>query len=206
MIVSVKKGDKRSDIEGCEVVLNGDRNVEIRKVGLKVNNQPVLITVGLIAKPHNFDGSLKVIPITDYPERFLKRKEILVDLEGTVILKEILEVSIQKKYIIIKLKDINSFEEAEKYKGCYLKIPESQLEELDEGNYYIFELIGMKVFDNTGKQIGELKQVLNTSANDVFVIKTNNNKEILIPALKKEIQKIDLKNRKIIVSDITKWI
>ncbi len=166
-----------------------------------MNNQPVLITVGLISKPHNMKGALKVIPITDFPERFLERDEILVEIGEKIELVEIEEVSNHNNYLILKLQGIDTIEQAQRLKGCYLKVPRSQLPELEnEDEYYIFELIGINVQDINGNNIGKLKDVLKTNANDVYVVENENGKEVLIPALKKVVKKIDLESNIMVVS------
>jgi 16S rRNA processing protein RimM len=164
-----------------------------------VTNEKVLITVGIISKPHNLSGAVKVLPITDFPERFLDRQEILVEVMDKLELMKISSISLHNGFLIMQLKDIDSIEKAEQLKGAYLKISGAQLAPLDENEFYIFQLIDMKVKDIQGNYIGKLVEVIKTGANDVYVVKNQANKEILIPALKKVIKKIDLEAKEMIV-------
>ncbi len=160
---------------------------------------PVLITVGLINKPHNLNGSLKVFPITDFPERFLDRQEILVDRKGVIELMRIDSISLHNGYLIMNLAGVDTIEKAEQFRGAYLKISEAQLEPLQENEYYIYQLLNLDVKDISGNHIGRLADILKTGANDVYVVKNNDNEEILVPALKKVVKKIDLAANEIIV-------
>lgn len=164
-----------------------------------MSNEKALITVGMISKPHNLNGALKVFPITDFPERFLERQEILLEANGKLELMKISSVSLHNGFLIMQLDGIDSFEKAEKLKGAYLKIAQNQLAPLGENEFYIFQLINMDVKDIQGNHIGKLTEVLKTGANDVYVVKNKDNKEILIPALKKVIKKIDIKAKEMIV-------
>ena len=164
-----------------------------------MTNEKVLITVGMISKPHNLNGAVKVLPITDFPERFLDRKEILVEVRGKLELMEITNVSLHNSFLIIQLEGIDSIEKAEQLRGAYLKIPETQLASLTDNEFYIFQLIGMEVKDIQGNYIGRLVNVIKTGANDVYIVKDRDDKEILVPALKKVVKKIDIDAKEMIV-------
>ena len=164
-----------------------------------MSNENVLITVGMISKPHNLNGAVKVHPITDFPERFLDRKEILVEIKGKLELMKINGASLHSSFLIMQLEGIDSIEKAEQLRGAYLKIPEAQLASLGDNEFYIFQLIDMEVKDVEGNYIGKLVNVIKTGANDVYVIKDQDGKEILIPALKKVVKKIDVDAKEMIV-------
>jgi len=156
-----------------------------------VATEKVLITVGIISKPHNLNGAVKVLPITDFPERFLDRQEILVEIRDKIELMKISNVSLHTGFLIMQLEGVDSIEKAEQLKGAYLKISQAQLAPLNDNEFYIFQLIDMDVKDTQGNYIGKLIEVLKTGANDVYVVKDQANEEILIPALKKVVKKID---------------
>lgn len=164
-----------------------------------MSNENVLITVGMISKPHSLNGAVKVHPITDFPERFLDRQEILVEIRGKLELMKITSASLHNSFLIMQLAGIDSIEKAEQLRGAYLKIPEAQLASLGDNEFYIFQLIDMEVKDIEGNYIGKLVNVIKTGANDVYVIKDQGNKEILIPALKKVVKKIDVDAKEMIV-------
>lgn len=161
--------------------------------------KPVLITVGMINKTHNLSGAVKVFPITDFPERFLNRQEILVETNGNIELMKIDNISLHNGYLIMNLAGIDTIEKAEKLKGAYLKISEAQLEPLKEDEYYIYQLLSLDVKDTSGNCIGQLVDILKTGANDVYVIKNQANEEILVPALKKVVKEINLDANEIII-------
>ena len=164
-----------------------------------MTNEKVLITVGMISKPHNLNGAIKVHPITDFPERFLERQEILVEVKGKLELMKITSVSLHNSFLIMQLEGIDSIDKAEQLRGAYLKISEAQLASLKDDEFYIFQLIDMEVKDIQGNYIGRLVDVIKTGANDVYIVKDQANKEILIPALKKVVKKIDLEAKEMTV-------
>jgi len=164
-----------------------------------VVTKPVLITVGMINKTHNLSGSLRVFPITDFPERFLDRQEILVETKGKIELMKIDSISLHNGYLIMNLAGVDTIEKAEELKGAYLKISEAQLEPLQEDEYYIYQLLNLDVKDINGSYIGQLVDILKTGANDVYVVKNKANEEILVPALKKVVKKINLAANEMIV-------
>ncbi len=159
-----------------------------------MNSKPFLVTVGTIVKPQKLDGTVKVFPQTDYPERILDMKEILVENQKKLELMKIENVSLVKGILNLKFAGVDSKEDAEKLRGAFLKITKSQLKPLEKGEYYIFELIGLKVIKTDGEVLGELIDILKTGANDVYVVKLLNGEELLIPALKSVVKKIDLQN------------
>jgi len=164
-----------------------------------VTDEKILITVGMISKPHNLNGAVKVLPITDFPERFLDRKEILVEVRNKIELMKIASISLHNSFFIMQLEGIDSIEKAEQLRGAYLKISETQLASLDDNEFYIFQLIDMEVKNVQGDYIGKLVDVLKTGANDVYVVRDQENKEILIPALKQVVKKIDVDAKEMIV-------
>lgn len=158
-----------------------------------MTEKPTLVTVGLITKPHNLTGLVRVFPITDYPERFKDRRELLMEHKGRVELLEIEKVTFASNYLVVQFKGIDSIEKAEELRGAYLKVPETQLAPLNEDSYYIYQLIGLCVKDTHGTPVGKLTDVLQTGANDVYVVHSEAGTELLIPALKQVVKKIDLK-------------
>ncbi len=162
-----------------------------RKVTL-VTDQPLLITVGTISKPHNLKGNVIVFPLTDFPERLLEMKEVLVEKEGKTNLMSIEKATLYKRFLNIKFLGVDTIEYAEQLRGALLKITQEQLKPLGKDQYYIFQLIGLKVKKVDGQLLGQLTDVLKTGANDVYVIKDGSGKELLLPALKSVVKKIDL--------------
>ena len=166
------------------------------------NNYPNEIIVGSIVGVRGVKGELKIRPETDNPERFKLNSEIWI--ENTKYLIQNSEVNIKKNlvYLNIGLKDRNS---AELKIGQFIKVPITMLPKLQQGKYYQFQIIGLSVFDESNKEIGEVTQILPNQNNDNYVIKNKQNEEIIIPSKSEWIKKIDLCNN-IMIIELPKYI
>ncbi|MCL1936064.1 MAG: ribosome maturation factor RimM [Defluviitaleaceae bacterium] len=164
--------------------------------------------IGKIINTHGLKGDVKIYPYTDDKKRFEKLKEVFLiheNMNKEANIKEIENVRYQKDIILLKFKGIDNIENAESLKGYILKIPKSDAILLEEDEYFIKDLYGLNVTNNAGEYIGCLEDIIFTGANDVYVIKNIETKEeILIPAIKKYVLKIDLLNKMMIV-EIPKW-
>ena len=157
------------------------------------------LKVGKIVKTHSLKGEVKVISSTDFEEqRFEKGTELLIT-RGNQVVKEVTVESYRthKNNLLVKFVGIDSIEEAEKLKNLQIKIDSENIGELEENEFYFHEIIGCEVFDENGKSLGEISEILTPGANDVWVIKSQNGKEILIPYIEDVVKKIDVENKKI---------
>lgn len=155
-----------------------------------------MIRVGKITNTHGHKGAVKVLPMTDYPERFEELQEVFMVDETRKEKLTINSVKYQKNNLILEIKEIQDMNQAELYKGKYLFIEKKDARLLPEGRYYLFDLIGLKVYEDENF-IGEIKDIIQTGSNDVYVVKSNTNKsDILIPAIKKVVKKIDIENQR----------
>ncbi|MGY3782555.1 ribosome maturation factor RimM [Gemella taiwanensis] len=157
------------------------------------------LKVGKIVNTHSLKGEVKVISSTDFEEqRFEKGTELLIT-RGNQVVKEVTVESYRthKNNLLVKFVGIDSIEEAEKLKNLQIKIDSENIGELEENEFYFHEIIGCEVFDENGKSLGEISEILTPGANDVWVIKSQNGKEILIPYIEDVVKKIDVKNKKI---------
>jgi len=159
-----------------------------------------MITVGQVLTTHGHRGELKVMPLTDYPNRFSSMPEVYLAHDGTVRKLSIESVRPFKKWILIKFKEIQSLEEAGTLRGALLQVQPENVLPLPEGHYYLFQLVGLLVLTVAGEEVGRLTDIYQTSANDVYVVTSNSGKTILIPALKDVVKEIDLKNGKMHVT------
>lgn len=151
-----------------------------------------LISIGRIVGTHGYKGTMKVESLTDFPQRF-KDLETVKLCQGKKAREIAVESSGQYKgLILIKLQGIESKEEAQLFHNALLCIDEKEIYPLPEGYYYHFQLIGLAVHDIEKGYLGTLQEVLETGANDVYVVKSENYGEILIPALKQVILEVDL--------------
>lgn len=145
------------------------------------------ITIGKIVNTFGIKGELKVLPYVDYIDELSK---IYIDNKEYEISKS----RVQKNVVIIKLKGIDDINLVEHYKGKEIEIDKSDLPELEEGEYYIDDLIGLDVYTDEGKLLGKLDDIFNTGANDIYQVG-----KILLPDIPDVIKEIDIENQKIIV-------
>lgn len=157
------------------------------------------IRVGVFTTTHGIKGEIKVFPTTDDPKRFEYLKNIYLDTGKEYMPLEIEKVRYFKKLIILKFKDINDINDIEKYKGKDLLILKEDAIELNEDEHFIFDLIDSEVYTEDGTKLGVLTEVLTSSANDVYVVKTQDNKELLLPSIKQCILDIDTDKKRITV-------
>ncbi len=155
-----------------------------------------LISVGKITGTHGYQGIVKVNPLTDFPDRFKELKRVILD-NGRTKEEFIIETCRRyKQQLLIKFDKINDLDSARQYHGALIKITGDQLYPLPEGYYYHFQLQGMQVEDLELGRLGELVDILETGANDVYVIKSQQYGEVLIPAIKDVILDVDLESNR----------
>lgn len=139
--------------------------------------------VGVISSTHGIRGEVKVYPTTDDPARFRRLKEVLLDTGGGWLTLELEQVRFFKQMVIVKFKGYDSINDVEKYRSKGLYVPREQAVPLEEGEYYIADLLGMKVLTEDGGHFGTLRDVMQTGANDVYVIDSLHSGEVLVPAI-----------------------
>ena len=155
--------------------------------------------IGQIVNTFGIKGMVKVNPFTDDISQFEEMETILVDKKGSLLEMQIEEVKYSKNQVLLKLKGIDTVEEAEKYRNCYLKLPREKARKLPKNTYFIADLIGLKVYTEEGKLLGKVDDIYNTGASDIYLIKDELGKQILLPAIKDVIKQIDLEQEKIVV-------
>ncbi|MFB5759756.1 ribosome maturation factor RimM [Paenibacillus medicaginis] len=161
-----------------------------------------LYNVGKIVNTHGIRGELKILPSTDFPEdRFAKGSELLIFPEngGAPLLVTVEQARFQKNVVIVKFKEHGNINDVEKYKGSMLKISEERLGELEEDEYYYHEIIGCAVVTEEGEELGEIKEILSPGANDVWVVKMPNGKELLLPYIDEVVLAVDVQSKKVTV-------
>ena len=153
-----------------------------------------LLQVGTIIKTHGIRGEVKVYPLTDDIGRFKQLKEVVLEPDSDNIPLEIENVKFQKNIVILKFKGYDSINDIEMHikKGIY--VTRDNAVELDEDEYFVADLIGLKVITDEGEEFGKVTDVMHTGANDVYVIE-HNGKEVLVPAIKQCIIDVSLDNR-----------
>ncbi len=155
--------------------------------------------IGVIASTHGLRGEVKVYPTTDDPGRFMDLKECILDTGKQMIPMEAEKARLFKGMAIVKFKGYDTIESIEPYKGKDLLVDREHAVPLEDGENYISDLIGLQIVSDEGRVIGELFDVLQTGANDVYVVKASDGKEVLIPVTKEFVTDVDLENSKITV-------
>lgn len=140
------------------------------------------LQVGVISSTHGIRGEVKVFPTTDDPARFKKLKNVLLDTGRERLELEVQSVKFFKQFVIVKFRGIDNINDIEKYKGKSLLVPREDAVELGEDEYYIADLMGMEVFTEEGR-FGVLKDVMETGANEVYIIDSDEHGEVLVPAI-----------------------
>jgi len=158
------------------------------------------INIGKIVGIFGNLGQVRIFPLTDFPERFLTMKEVLILSHGERKAFQIKKAYSYKKYMIIQFEEVTDMNTAESLKGAFLQITRQELTLLPEDSFYIFDLIGLEVFNEEGSHLGIIEDVIQTGANDVYVVSSSEKKRpLLIPALKQVVRQVDLKNQRMVV-------
>lgn len=140
--------------------------------------------VGIISSTHGVKGEVKVYPTTDDPRRFRKLREVMVDTGRERLVMEVEGVKFFKQFVILKFKGIDSLNEVEKYRKASLFVTRENAVRLSKNEYFIADLMGLRVRNEDEEEIGILREVLETGANDVYIIDMKDGRELLLPAIK----------------------
>ena len=155
--------------------------------------------IGQIVNTSGLKGILKIKPFTDDIKKFSNLKTIYIKTKSGLTEFKIEQVRYVKNMVMLKLAGIDTVEEAEKYRNLYIKILRDQEEELEEGSYYVVDILGCKVNTDANQELGKIVDVFQTGSNDVYVVKDEQGKQILLPAIKQVIKNVDIKNKIITV-------
>ena len=156
------------------------------------------LQVGVISSTHGIRGEVKVFPTTDDPLRFKKLKKVLLDTGREQLELEVQSVKFFKQFVIVKFKGIDNINDIEKYKGKGLFVSREDAVPLDEDEYYIADLIGMEVFTEDGR-FGVVKDVMETGANEVYIVDSDDHGEVLIPAIRQCVLDVNVEEKKMLV-------
>ena len=151
-----------------------------------------ILQVGIISSTHGIRGEVKVFPTTDDVNRFKKLKEVLLDTGKETLPLTIEGVKFFKQFVILKFKGIDDINDIERYRGKSLYVTRENAVKLKKDEYFIADLIGLFVENEDGFFQGTLKDVLETGANDVYVVSKDGAKDLLIPAIHACIQNVDV--------------
>ncbi|MCD4784185.1 MAG: ribosome maturation factor RimM [Candidatus Eremiobacteraeota bacterium] len=173
-------------------------------------NKECLITIGKIIKPFGIRGEVQVEILTDFPHRFFEMESLFLVREkqnSPILIVNIESARLHKKRALLKLDVINSIEDAELYRNSYLKISKDDLMELEDDEFYIFDVIGLEVLTVEGTNVGKVVKVIPAGYHDVYeVMHPVTGKVNLIPACKQFVKEVNLESRKIIIEPIEELI
>ncbi|MCI8506815.1 MAG: 16S rRNA processing protein RimM [Lachnospiraceae bacterium] len=155
--------------------------------------------VGVISSTHGIRGEVKVFPTTDDSTRFLDLKQVTLAAKRERRILEIEKVRFFKQFVIVKFKGIDNINDIEQYKGAELWIDREQAVPLEEGEYFIADLIGLAVMTDEGERLGTLREVLQTGANDVYEVQMENGKTVLLPVTRECVLDVDLEKGEVLV-------
>ena len=158
-----------------------------------------LLRVGVITSTHGVRGEVKVFPTTDDMNRFKKLKTVILDLGKEQMTLTIEQVKFFKNMVILKFKGLDNINDVEMWRQKDLLITRDQAVKLQPDENFIVDLIGLKVVTDEGSKLGVMTDVIQTGANDVYVVKMNSGKEVLLPAIKDCILHVDLDKGEMLV-------
>ncbi len=155
------------------------------------------VLIGEIGAPQGVRGELRVVPHTDYPDRFLTMEEILLFLPKEEVLYKTYPLEsarFHKQFVILKLKGIDTRDLAQELRGYRIQVAREDVVPLPEGRHYVFDLIGLMVVSTCGLVLGNIVEVLKTGANDVYVVEKEK-KQVLIPVIPSVVKDISLETK-----------
>ena len=152
------------------------------------------LQVGIITATHGLKGEVKVYPTTDDPGRFRRLKKVILDNGKVSVDLEIESVKYFKQFVILKVKGLDDIEQVEKYRKASLYVTRDNAVRLKKDEFFIADLIDMKVVNEDGSPLGTLRDVITTGANDVYEVALDEGGTVLIPAIKECILDVDVEN------------
>lgn len=159
--------------------------------------------VGKIVGTHALKGEVKIYSESDFKEaRFKKGNVLFIDYSGEKVEVTVASHREHKEFDLVSFEGLNSINDVEKYVKCELYVEETQLDDLEEDEFYYFELIGCTVLTDKDEELGIVKNVVNYGASDILVISGTNNKEVMIPFVNDFILDVDLETRTIKINPV----
>ncbi len=156
-----------------------------------------MLRIGVVTKPHGLKGEVKVFPTTSDTERFKDCDEVYLVTKNELLTLHVTGVKYFKKQVILKFREFDRIEDVEGFHQCDLMVTRDEAIELGEGEYFLYDVPGCTVVSDEGETIGEVKDVLETGANAVFVIETTDGKEVLFPVIDDCILSVDIDKKNV---------
>jgi len=158
------------------------------------------LKVGKIVNTHALQGEVRVISNSDFKEeRFKKGSKLFIDFNDELVPVTVKSHRVNKNFDLVKFVDLCHINDVEKYKGCELLVDAENLSELNEEEFYFYEIIGCVVKTTEGDELGEIIDIIQTGANDVWVIKRKGEKDLLIPYIENVVKGVDIENKSVVI-------
>lgn len=158
------------------------------------------LEIGQIVNSYGLKGQMKIVPFTDDITRYSDLKTIYIEINKQLKEFKIEQVKYHKNNVLIKLEGIDDINDTEQFKNCFVKVDRRNAVKLPEDTYFIVDLIGLEVFTEENVLLGKIVDVFPTGSNDVYVVKDELGKQILLPAISEVIKNVDIPNKKMIVN------
>lgn len=157
------------------------------------------IVVGKVVGAYGRGGMLKVLPLTDFPDRFFRMDRVTLQRDGKRKAYTVAGVKNHNRHVLMELAEVADMSAAEELKGFLITISPEELTPLPEGSFYIFDLVGLRVYSPEGEYLGVVEDVIQTGANDVYVVAGGEKPPVLVPALKSVVREVDIAAGKMVV-------
>lgn len=158
------------------------------------------LEIGQIVNSYGLKGQMKIVPFTDDITRYDELKTIYIEVNKQLKEYKIEQVKYHKNNVLIKLEGVDDINDTEQFKNCFVKIDRKNAVKLPEDTYFIVDLIGIEVFTEENVLLGKIVDIFPTGSNDVYVVKDELGKQILLPAISEVIKNVDISNKKMIVN------
>lgn len=159
-----------------------------------------LVTIGKCVKPHGLHGEIRVKAITDFPERFEQTENVFAHQQKDPV-RPLTIKSVRENHggFLVKFVGVDTLAEAEKLRNHFLSVPDDELVELEEDEYWHWQLEGLPAFSPTGEALGVLKEVMQSPAHDLYLVETADGKTHWVPAVRQYVPEIDIENRRVVI-------
>ena len=177
-----------------------DSEVNSKSTGSPQQGEPLFLLIGRLGKAHGLNGEIIFYIITDFPDRLKVGNKVFIGDNHLGL--EISSIRNHGKGLILKFNDITTIEKVEKFRNSNVYITNRDLPILPEGEYYHHQLLGLRVVNDKGIELGNLLEIMETGANDVYIIKSEDGREELVPAIKNNIINVDLEKKLMVVKTL----
>ena len=158
-----------------------------------------LIVVGEVTRPHGVRGAVRVLPVTDFPDRLLRLREVTLVHGGRARTMTVEQAEPAGRFVVMKLAGVDTPDAAAALRGATIEVPAADAVPLPPGQFYVFQIVGLRARTAGGEVLGEVVDVLRTGSNDVYVVRSSSGTETLLPAVEGVIEAIDLAAGEVVV-------